>query len=144
MLHTHGKMFLTSKCNQSKDFPLSANRPIGGIFLLFVNFCFNLELYNKKLRTVYTGSPNGAPFCHAAERGFYFSILISRVLIIQYDPEWIVITPVPKRASVRLPHREAQMFCRSGPGATKRPCLFLVRKTREHADACTFFLPPYG
>ncbi|WP_276916253.1 hypothetical protein, partial [Aneurinibacillus aneurinilyticus] len=44
--------------------------------------------------------------------------------------EWIVTTPCPKRASVRLPHREAQMFCRSGPGATKRPCFFLVRKRR--------------
>ncbi|WP_155847234.1 hypothetical protein [Aneurinibacillus aneurinilyticus] len=32
----------------------------------------------------------------------------SRVLIIQYNPEWIVITPCPKRASVRLPHRSVE------------------------------------
>ncbi|MED0709611.1 hypothetical protein, partial [Aneurinibacillus aneurinilyticus] len=25
-------------------------------------------------------------------------------MIIQYDPEWVVTTPCPKRASVRLPH----------------------------------------
>ncbi|NME98810.1 hypothetical protein [Aneurinibacillus aneurinilyticus] len=37
--------------------------------------------------------------------------------------------------------REAQMFCRSGPGATKRPCLFLVRKRRGNTPtrAPSFF-----
>ncbi|KIV55412.1 hypothetical protein [Aneurinibacillus migulanus] len=29
---------------------------------------------------------------------------LSRVLIIQYDPEWIATTPCLKRAAVRLPH----------------------------------------
>ncbi|MED0709780.1 hypothetical protein, partial [Aneurinibacillus aneurinilyticus] len=29
-------------------------------------------------------------------------------MIIQYDPEWIVTTPCPKRASVRLPHRSIE------------------------------------
>ncbi|MED0705543.1 hypothetical protein, partial [Aneurinibacillus aneurinilyticus] len=39
------------------------------------------------------------------------------------------------------PHREAQMFCRSGLGATKRPCLFLVRKRRGNTPtrAPSFF-----
>ncbi|MGG3865322.1 hypothetical protein, partial [Aneurinibacillus aneurinilyticus] len=36
---------------------------------------------------------------------------------------------------------EAQMFCRSDPGATKRPCLFLVRKRRGNTPtrAPSFF-----
>ncbi|MEZ2733056.1 hypothetical protein [Aneurinibacillus aneurinilyticus] len=29
-------------------------------------------------------------------------------MIIQYDPEWIVTTPCPKRASVRLPHPSSE------------------------------------
>ncbi|MED0672341.1 hypothetical protein P4S95_19410 [Aneurinibacillus aneurinilyticus] len=65
-------------------------------------------------------------------------------MIIQYDPEWIVTTPCPKRASVCLPHQEAQMFCRSGPGATKRPCPFLVRKRRGKTPTRAFFIPIYG
>ncbi|MED0726538.1 hypothetical protein P4S91_27290, partial [Aneurinibacillus aneurinilyticus] len=61
--------------------------------------------------------------------------------IIQYNPKQIATTPCPKRASVRLPHRNTQMFCRSGLGATKRPCLFLVRKRRGNTPtrAPSFF-----
>ncbi|MGG3865414.1 hypothetical protein, partial [Aneurinibacillus aneurinilyticus] len=40
-----------------------------------------------------------------------------------------------------LPHGDARVFCRSGPGATKRPCLFLVRKRRGNTPtrAPSFF-----
>jgi hypothetical protein len=40
------------------------------------------------------------------------------------------VAPGTKLTGNCLPHREAQMFCRSGPGTTKRRCLFLVRKRR--------------
>ncbi|MED0724216.1 hypothetical protein P4S91_15060 [Aneurinibacillus aneurinilyticus] len=90
-------------------------------------------------------------------------------MIIQYAPEWIITTPCPKRASVRLLHgsiegrflpwpggtakhlgrREEGDNCRplspgrgrSGLGATKRPCLFLVRKRRGNTPtrAPSFF-----
>ncbi|MED4729907.1 hypothetical protein P9597_17500 [Aneurinibacillus migulanus] len=43
--------------------------------------------------------------------------IISRVLIIQYDPEWIATTPCPKRASVRLPHGSVEAaFCSGQAG----------------------------
>jgi ribonucleotide monophosphatase NagD (HAD superfamily) len=44
-------------------------------------------------------------------------VILSRVLIIQYDPEWIVTTPCPKRASVRLPRGSiGAVFCLSQAG----------------------------
>ncbi|WP_276918854.1 hypothetical protein, partial [Aneurinibacillus aneurinilyticus] len=51
------------------------------------------------------------------------------------------VAPGTKLTGNCLPHREAQMFCRSGPGTTKRPCLFLVRKRRGNTPtrAPSFF-----
>ncbi|WP_235499272.1 hypothetical protein, partial [Aneurinibacillus migulanus] len=54
----------------------------------------------------------------------------SRVLIIQYGPEWIPPHRSPNGRRFVSRTREAQMFCRSGFGATKRPYFFLARKRR--------------
>ncbi|MED0707715.1 hypothetical protein [Aneurinibacillus aneurinilyticus] len=44
----------------------------------------------------------------------------ARVLIIQYDPGWIVTTPCPKRASVRLPHGSIAGRFLPQPGGTAK------------------------
>ncbi|NMF01161.1 hypothetical protein HF838_23470 [Aneurinibacillus aneurinilyticus] len=75
-------------------------------------------------------------------RSYKFAKLIidkSRVLIIQYDPEWIVTTPCPKRASVRLPHRSVEDHFLPQPGGTaKHP------GRREEGDSCRPLSPGQG
>ncbi|MED0706608.1 hypothetical protein, partial [Aneurinibacillus aneurinilyticus] len=63
----------------------------------------------------------------------------SRVLIIQYDPEWIVTTPCLKRASVRLPHGSIEdRFLPQPVGTAKHP------GRREEGDNCRPFSPDRG
>ncbi|WP_276912940.1 hypothetical protein, partial [Aneurinibacillus aneurinilyticus] len=61
------------------------------------------------------------------------------MLIIQYDPEWIVTTPCPKRASVRLPHPSLEGRFLPQPGGTAK---HLGR--REEGDSCCPFSPDRG
>ncbi|MED0707555.1 hypothetical protein, partial [Aneurinibacillus aneurinilyticus] len=57
-------------------------------------------------------------------------------MIIQYDPEWVVTTPCPKRASVRLPHGSIEDRFLPQPGGTAK---HLGR--REEGDSCCPFSP---
>ncbi|MED0672580.1 hypothetical protein P4S95_20630 [Aneurinibacillus aneurinilyticus] len=41
-------------------------------------------------------------------------------MIIQYDPEWLVTTPCPKRAVVRLPHPSSKGRFLPQPGGTAK------------------------
>ncbi|MED0669946.1 hypothetical protein P4S95_06870 [Aneurinibacillus aneurinilyticus] len=67
---------------------------------------------------------------------FYF---LSRMLIIQYDPEWIVTTSCPKQASVRLPHPSLEDRFLPQPGRTAK---HLGR--REEGDHCRPLSPGRG
>ncbi|MED0708521.1 hypothetical protein, partial [Aneurinibacillus aneurinilyticus] len=60
-------------------------------------------------------------------------------MIIQYDPEWIVTTPCPKRASVRLPHGSIEGRFLPQPGGTAK---HLGR--REEGDSCRPLSPGRG
>ncbi|MED0735249.1 hypothetical protein P4S84_26030, partial [Aneurinibacillus aneurinilyticus] len=60
-------------------------------------------------------------------------------MIIQYDPEWVVTTPCPKRASVRLPHPSSEGRFLPQPGGTaKHP------GRREEGDNCRPLSPGRG
>ncbi|KIV56770.1 hypothetical protein [Aneurinibacillus migulanus] len=61
--------------------------------------------------------------------------IISRVLIIQYDPEWIATTPCPKRASVRLPHGSVEGRFLPWPGGTAKH----LGRHEEGDSCCPFF-----
>ncbi len=64
---------------------------------------------------------------------------MTRVLIIQYDPDWIVTTLCPKRAAVRLPHGSVEGRFLPWPGGTAK---HLGR--REEGDSCGPLSPGRG
>ncbi|MEZ2736007.1 hypothetical protein [Aneurinibacillus aneurinilyticus] len=60
-------------------------------------------------------------------------------MIIQYDPEWIVTTPCPKRAAVRPPHPSSEGRFLPQPGGTAKHL-----GKREEEDSCRPFSPGRG
>ncbi|MMZ61881.1 hypothetical protein D1872_240540 [compost metagenome] len=70
-----------------------------------------------------------------------FIYVTSRVLIIQYDPEWIVTTPCPKRASVRLRIEVGPLFA-----SARRDCKTSgwTRRGRQLPSSFTWPKQPLG
>ncbi|WP_152623465.1 hypothetical protein [Aneurinibacillus migulanus] len=68
-----------------------------------------------------------------------YNYIETRVLIIQYDPEWIATTPCPKRAAVRLSHGSVEARFLPQPGGTAK---HLGR--REEGDSCGPLSPGRG